>query len=306
MKCGLIYKYENKINGKIYIGQTCNSLKKRHKKHLTQMRHNDNDYFHRALKKYGFENFTLSIVEDNILLEELDDKEIYYIKQYDSYYTSGKGYNMTKGGKWSTPTQIIFGSQEKEIKKLLLETNLSFTEIAKKLNLKNIYSISSINCGDSFREKGLNYPLRKRKSKPPKKIDNELYTKIVNDILNTDLSFMLIAEKYDIHVSILNRINQGKHHLTNIYLKYPLREPTLKSRYNTILTKEKVIQICKILLFDDVKIKNVCERFNVKKNTIGDISCGKSWKDVTNGFIFPLIKNKIENQIIFLNKYGIV
>ena len=76
---GLIYKYTNNINGKIYIGQTRQQLQKRHDKYLQQL--NDHTYFHRALKKYGIENFTLEIIEDNIPLEQLDEKEIYWIKK---------------------------------------------------------------------------------------------------------------------------------------------------------------------------------------------------------------------------------
>ena len=34
MKIGLIYQYKNKINGKIYIGQTKLSLDKRHQRHI--------------------------------------------------------------------------------------------------------------------------------------------------------------------------------------------------------------------------------------------------------------------------------
>lgn len=64
---GLIYKYTNKINGKIYIGQTKQQLEIRHYKHLTQL--NDNTYFHRAIKKYGINNFILEIIEDDIPLD---------------------------------------------------------------------------------------------------------------------------------------------------------------------------------------------------------------------------------------------
>ena len=51
MENGKIYKYTNLINGKVYIGQTKQTLKQRDYKHQTQL--NDNTYFHRAMKKYG-------------------------------------------------------------------------------------------------------------------------------------------------------------------------------------------------------------------------------------------------------------
>lgn len=58
---GCIYLYTNKINGKQYIGQTIQPIQVRHYNHLHQ-----NNYFDRALKKYGRSNFTLEILEDNI------------------------------------------------------------------------------------------------------------------------------------------------------------------------------------------------------------------------------------------------
>ena len=48
----------------------------------------------RAIRKYGAENFTISLVEE-VADEELNDKEKYYINYYDSYHT---GYNATLGG----------------------------------------------------------------------------------------------------------------------------------------------------------------------------------------------------------------
>ena len=65
MENGKIYKYTNLINGKIYIGQTKQTLEQRDYKHQTQL--NDNTYFHRAIKKYGRKNFSLELIEDNNL-----------------------------------------------------------------------------------------------------------------------------------------------------------------------------------------------------------------------------------------------
>ena len=96
MNNGKIYKYTNLINKKVYIGQTKTTLENRHKKHLSQL--SDNTYFHRALKKYGENNFKLELIEDNIPLSQLDNREKYWISYFDSFYTTGKGYNLTEGG----------------------------------------------------------------------------------------------------------------------------------------------------------------------------------------------------------------
>lgn len=91
---GIIYKYTNKINNKVYIGQTTNE-KQRYYNHKRCL---ENSYFHKAIKKYGFENFNYEVIEriDETLLNE---REIYWISYYKSY--GDRGYNMTIGGNGS-------------------------------------------------------------------------------------------------------------------------------------------------------------------------------------------------------------
>jgi len=50
--------------------------------------------FYRAMRKYGEENFYIELLE-TVAIESLNDREKYWIKQYDSYYN---GYNSTFGG----------------------------------------------------------------------------------------------------------------------------------------------------------------------------------------------------------------
>lgn len=91
---GIIYKVTCLINGKVYIGQTINSLAKRKSQHIYNAIDKDNNKFHNAIRKYGEENFNWEIIEeiDNDLL---DDREIYWIQYYNSYKS---GYNSTIGG----------------------------------------------------------------------------------------------------------------------------------------------------------------------------------------------------------------
>lgn len=89
-KMGIIYKATNKINGKCYIGQTKFTLEKRKLEHENS---SYNCYFHKALKKYGLDNFSWEIIENGIL--NLNKKEIFYINEYNSFKN---GYNLTIGG----------------------------------------------------------------------------------------------------------------------------------------------------------------------------------------------------------------
>ena len=86
-----IYKIENLINHKIYIGQSI-EIEKRWQKHLNAK---DNFVIHKALQKYGKENFSFQIIEECDLLD-LDNKEQYWINYYNSLIPSG--YNMIPGG----------------------------------------------------------------------------------------------------------------------------------------------------------------------------------------------------------------
>lgn len=97
---GFIYKVPNNCNGKIYIGKTLETIEKRFREHIQEaFTDNKNRPFHKAICKYGKENFSIEIIEeiDNILLNE---REKYWIKFYHSYIGDElcNGYNATKGG----------------------------------------------------------------------------------------------------------------------------------------------------------------------------------------------------------------
>ena len=100
----LIYKHTNKINGKCYIGQTKQTVNIRWANGLGYNPYNNpkNCIFWNAIKKYGWDNFTHQILEDNIKeQEDANNREIYWIKYYNSYigFDNSNGYNMTLGGK---------------------------------------------------------------------------------------------------------------------------------------------------------------------------------------------------------------
>ena len=92
-----IYKITNIVNKKVYIGQSINVLQRwsQHKQHLKGGYHN-NDHLQRSWNKYGADSFAFDLLE-RCTEEELNDKEVYYIKKYNS--TDFKlGYNEKSGG----------------------------------------------------------------------------------------------------------------------------------------------------------------------------------------------------------------
>lgn len=92
---GIIYGWYNNLTDMWYIGQTIHP-EVRFKTHIHESTNqNDNNYFHRALRKYGLENFVYCVLEDNVLFENLNMGEMDWIEYYDSYYS---GYNLTLGG----------------------------------------------------------------------------------------------------------------------------------------------------------------------------------------------------------------
>ena len=98
-----IYKYQNKLNGHCYIGQSID-IERRQKNHKCSANNkNAKDYnsqFHQAIRKYnGFEAFDYEIVAElkpeEYTRDTLNQLEKFFIKYYDSFHN---GYNATEGG----------------------------------------------------------------------------------------------------------------------------------------------------------------------------------------------------------------
>lgn len=86
-----VYKHINKINGKVYIGQTKNIHKRWHPSSYI-----GSPYFYNAIIKYGWENFDHIILKKNLSQEEANYWEKFFIIKEDSFNPK-KGYNIKKG-----------------------------------------------------------------------------------------------------------------------------------------------------------------------------------------------------------------
>lgn len=92
-----IYQITNDINGKIYVGKTVkNNIQERWKEHLKDYKKSrcEKRPLYDAMNKYGPENFSIKALEE-CSLEELNNKEIYWIEKLGSFKY---GYNATIGG----------------------------------------------------------------------------------------------------------------------------------------------------------------------------------------------------------------
>ena len=120
-KTWVIYMHRNKINGKVYIGQTCQDVKKRWKNGKGYFK-KTNTHFGNAIKKYGWDNFEHIILVDGIeSLEVANALERYWIKQFNSVCN---GYNVSSGGSLGSPWDGKT-EEEKDIYKNKISATLS-------------------------------------------------------------------------------------------------------------------------------------------------------------------------------------
>lgn len=93
-----VYKITNLINDKGYIGIT-NNPKKRWENH--KCNNDPSMVIAKAIKKYGKENFSFEILLSNVSLDEIDSIEQEYIEKYQTHVSTGKGYNVSRGGRYN-------------------------------------------------------------------------------------------------------------------------------------------------------------------------------------------------------------
>lgn len=231
-KTGSIYIIKNKNNDKVYIGQTTLSVKERfnaHKKRSTLK--NRNYKIYNAMRKYGVETFYVETIEENIPLNMLDEKEIYYIKKYNSFEN---GYNSTSGGDGRT-----INCQYDEHKMLeMAKSGIIAEEIAKEFNCNKATIFRTLH------KLGFYY------HKQP----NE---KEIKNLVLSNKTYKEISGITGIPIWTVERFCQ-KNNISkrNKYVKY-------RKDFNE-----------KDVIFDyisNVKIKDICEKYNINEKTIYNI-----------------------------------
>jgi GIY-YIG catalytic domain/NUMOD3 motif len=88
---GFIYSIKNEITQDIYVGKTIKTVSERFQRHIYNSRYGSKTHLHRSIRKYGEENFSISIIEETSD-ELLNEREKHHIQQMKPHY------NMTDGG----------------------------------------------------------------------------------------------------------------------------------------------------------------------------------------------------------------
>lgn len=169
---GYIYKITNLLNNKIYIGKHKYSQYKLDENYITS-----GIIIKQSIKKNGIENFKIELVDKADSLEELNAKEIFYIKQFNSMHPVG--YNITSGGDGhkgcSSWNKGLTKETDERVKYNVLKAHQT-----KLKRYGNPYGKQNISLSEEHKEK------IRRANKNQKPTD---YSKYMSSIKNSDTHF---------------------------------------------------------------------------------------------------------------------
>ena len=137
MVYGYIYKIENVVNGKVYIGQTIQNPINRRNSHFAYLKNNKhyNEHLQNAFNKYGESNFKFTVLNYATSKEVLDQLEDDYINYYDCLNPKN-GYNLKSGGANGKPTLETRKkmSESNKGRKVSLETRMKLSKSRQGIN----------------------------------------------------------------------------------------------------------------------------------------------------------------------------
>ena len=167
----IIYKITNDINNKVYIGQTIRTLQERWNEHLKAK---DKFKLHAAMSYYGNEHFHIEQIDSAQNIQELNEKEIYWINYYNAYED---GDNCTLGGQIN-PMQCEQSKLIHDNKMRSLETREKISSSMKEYKKQNPVSEET---REKLRQKALGNIRFKGKKRTPdaiQKTAQSLYKKV--------------------------------------------------------------------------------------------------------------------------------
>lgn len=294
---GFIYKITNRVNGKMYIGQTRFTIEHRFKQHLKNaIRDKRNQPLYRAFNKYGIKNFDIESIEE-VNIEELNEREMYWIAYYNSFK---EGYNATIGGN-GTALYTWTDSQYEEIKSLYL-SGFSLKNLCEKFNVCNVTMKGILlSLGLKIR-KPLdfnNYELQEIIKEYKAGVNLHTFSSKYNVSLYTMKEFLKkhgvdLKDRYSIvkdtkvHPDVINDFLSGMKY-KDLEIKYHTDSRTIKkilvingislNSYRGLrqtvkgafcMTDEQCLEAIK-MYNDNIKVKNIASKFNVNISTIYEL-----------------------------------
>jgi group I intron endonuclease len=217
-----IYKITNNINDKIYIGQS-NNPDNRWKSHCSDSRNNvdiGKSAIHDAMRSLGIEHFRLTVIG---WFEGYNDKEKYYIQQYNSLVPNG--YNIEKGGNeppHKYGEEHHNSSYKQELIDNIIDDLLSHKYTQKQIENKyqvNQQLVTSINRGITHRRAGVEYPIIKTSNYH---CNEDVFEEIYFLLKNSVCTCSEIGKYYGFSASTVKAINSGRNHYCE-NIQYPIR-----------------------------------------------------------------------------------
>ena len=262
-----IYRYTNLINNKKYVGQT-NNIDRRIREHKNNSFNsksiNYENKIHQAIRKYGYDNFKIDIIEvinDVTDYDIVNERERYWIKEEKSLLTQW-GYNVLEGGKNCWRSFLTPDDVEKI--KNMIHDEISYSEIQQIYPISKTF-ISDINNGKYFFDEKEIYPLCKYR------ISGDIYDALLEDLIKPELTFKELSIRYGISESTVKKFNYGI--LQKGYYKgeYPIRKIT-PQEYKRILIKD-------YLLNTNYSKKEIVNLTNSSDETVRRVNVGLIDKD---------------------------
>lgn len=237
-----VYKLTNVVNNKNYIGQTSNV-----KRRMAEHRRKNDNVIDKAIDKYGWNNFTVEVLKENLSKVEADFWEIYLINEvYNSY--KGKGYNCSIGGDVNPMLNKHHDKETREkISKKVRGKNSPW--YGKKLTKEHKQKIRKENSGKNHHCYGKSLPESTRKKMSKAKIgkNNPMYGK--------------------------ERTEEAKNNISLAYKENIEERKEAQSKYS----KGKYLEIKEEYEQRDVTQTQLSKEYNLSVTTISRVVNGKHW-----------------------------
>ena len=240
MKCS-IYIIRNTVDNKVYIGQTKYPIEKRFKEHLKSAKDKTKKAkFKNVLVRYGIDKFYIELLEKNIELNKIDEKEKYYIRKYNSYFN---GYNSTRGGE----VNLKYNPHLTEVIELYKQ-GYTLKQLSKKYHICT-KSISSI-------LKDRNIPIRNW---------NEEQS---NNLINKENLYKLHYIQKKPIIEIAKIIGLSRPAITNWFHKYDLKIRSYSEHCAIARNKVNKKDLKKMYIDEKMYLDNIAKHYKVTSKFI--------------------------------------